>query len=108
MFGLDGLFTGPVEAVLAIKDDEEKRLAIKSVLSAGYSGVITFLFEAGRRKLLGFGPALQQMARAMRMSLQPMIDKGLLVVEMPKDVQADLMDPDKLAQFEGEYNSKTL
>ena len=104
MFGIDigGLFTGPVSAVLEIGDDKLKQEAIKSVLSAAYSAAITSLFETGRKKLWGEGHALQQTARALYLSLQPLVQNGVLSLSVPKD----LLDPDELAKFEGEYSKK--
>jgi|SRR5690242_13122180 len=100
--GLGGLFTGPVDAVLNIGDDKLKQEAIKSVLSAGYSASITMMFETGRKKLWGEGRALQQTARSLYLSLQPLEAKGLLALAVPKD----LLDADELASFQSEFNKK--
>jgi len=102
LFDIGGLFTGPVGAILEIGDDKLKRQAIKSILSAGYSATITMLFETGRKKLWGEGKALQQTARSIWLSLQPLADAGLLSLDVPKD----LMDPDELSKFQGEYAQK--
>lgn len=100
--GIGGLFTGPVDAVLEIGDDKLKQQAIKSVLSAGYSAAITSLFETGRKNLMGEGHALQQTARSIWLSLQPMVENKLLSLAVP----LDLLDKNEMAKFESEYNTK--
>ncbi|HLI02750.1 MAG TPA: hypothetical protein VFC10_07385 [Terriglobia bacterium] len=102
--GIGGLFTGPVDALLHVGDDKLQRQAMKSVLSAGYSAAITALFETGRKGLLGEGHALQQTARALWLSLQPMVESGLLDLSVPQD----LLNPDELARFQTAYNSRRL
>ena len=100
--GIGGLFTGPVDAILHVGDDKLKQLAIKAALSAGYSGVITFQFETGRKKLWGEGLALQRTARAIYLSLQPMADAGLLDLSVPQD----LFDSDEMARFNSRFAEK--
>ena len=98
----------PVGMIEGIADEKLKRRAIKGFMSVGYSATITGLFEAGRKKLLGFGVVLQQVARAIYLSLKPLEDEGVLALAIPNDVLKDLTDPDELSKFQMEWNSKKL
>jgi hypothetical protein len=100
---LDLTFPNPVSWFESAATGKMDRDVMKSILSAVYSNYITLMFETGRKKLWGEGPALQATARVTYLSLQPLVQKGLLVLSVPKD----LLDPDELSKFESEY-SKSL
>src|SRR5690348_5918943 len=96
----------PVSMIEGIADEKLKRKAIKGCMGALYSSVITGLFEAGRKKLFGFGRVLQQMARSIFLSLEPLAQEGILALAIPKDVLEDLKRPDEMAKFETEFSQK--
>lgn len=92
----------PVDWFNSFASGKLDREELKAALSVVYSDYITFLFESGRKKWWGEGPALQATARATYLSLQPMVEKGLVSLSVPKD----LLDPDALSKFQSEYSKK--
>jgi hypothetical protein len=97
-------FPNPVAWFESAATGKIERETLKTLLSSAYSTYITVLFETGRKKLWGEGAALQQTARATYLSLQPMVNKGELVLTVPRD----LLDPDALSKFQSEWNAKKL
>lgn len=94
MFGIPD----PLSDILANK--LEKELA-KTLLSTTYSSTITALWSGGSSKLaawLGLNRAERDAATSMYLSLQPMVEKGDLVLTVPKD----LLAADNLARFQTE------
>lgn len=92
----------PVSWFESYANGKIERDIVKAVLSTVYSNYITLLFETGRKKLWGEGAALQATARATYLCLQPLINKGLLSLTVPKD----LLDANAMATFQDEYNKK--
>lgn len=95
-------FPSPIGWFESIKDENQKRDLINATMSALYSAQITLLWETGRRKLWGEGPALQRTATSMYMTLKALEKKGLLVLTVPKD----LLEKSNLDQFEIERVTK--
>ena len=96
----------PVGMIEGIADEKLKRKAIKGLMGAGCSAIITGLFEMGRKRLLGFGIVLQQISRAIYLSLEPLASEGILALAVPKDVLKDLTDPDEMSKFQTGYSNK--
>lgn len=76
-----------------------EREAANAVASAAASGYITFLWESGKRKLWGEGPALQKMAVATYLALSQNQEKGFLTLSIP----VDMLDPDVLSKFQTQF-----
>ena len=91
-------FPSPVAWITSLKDDNQKRELINATMSALYSAQITLLWETGRRKLWGEGPALQRTATSMYLTLSTLEKKGLITLTVPKD----LLDANNLSQFQTE------
>lgn len=85
----------PVAWGLSIGDDKIKRTEIRRGLSVLYTFQVTTLFALGRRRLLGFGATLQEIARALYVNLELNIGDGLSIT-----VPRDLLDADALAKFQ--------
>src|SRR5690242_17621915 len=103
---LDFSLPDPVGMIESIADEKLKRKAFKATFGMVYSAVITGLFEAGRKKMFGWGRVFQSVSRSIYLSLQPLEEEGILAMAIPKDVKKDLLDADSMSQFETEYSKK--
>ena len=91
-------FPDPASWITGIKDDDQKRAIINSVMSAAYSSWIAFLWRAGQRNFLGFGAAMRDAATSAYLTLHVLEQKKFLALTLPKD----LLDADNLSRFQTE------
>lgn len=71
----------------------------KDIASAAFSGYISGLWAGKQSKvsaILGLGQAERDIATSTWLALQPMVERGELVLTVPKE----LLDPDNLARFQ--------
>lgn len=91
-------FPNPVSWITAAKDDDQKREMLNAMMSMFCSAQITLLWETGKRKLWGEGPALQKTATSMYLCLRELEKKGFLTLTVP----SDMLEADNLSKFQSE------
>jgi hypothetical protein len=94
MFGIPD----PLSDILANKMEKE---IVKVVMSTAYSASISGMWSTGGGKLaqwLGVGQGERDAATATYLSLQPMVERGDLVLTVPKE----MLEPNNLARFQTE------
>lgn len=99
-----GLFNipDPVGIYESAKNAGLERDVVKALVGASYSAIIAAMWSSGSAKWaswIGAGQALKDAATGMFLSLQPQVEKGLLVLTVPKD----LLDPANTSRFQTEF-----
>lgn len=98
-------FPNPVGWFEGVKDEDQKRDVINSVMSGVYSSWINFVWRSGESKWaqwFGEGKALQDSATAMYLSLRELEKKNFITLTVPQD----LLAPNNLSRFQTERTTK--
>ena len=99
-----GLFDipDPMSWYQEAKNGSLERAEEDAFVSGFYSGLLSFLWRFGVKNWLGLGPALQDAATALYLTLSEKESKNFLTLTVPKD----MLNADNLSHFQTEWVSK--
>ena len=98
-------FPNPIGWYEGAKNANLERHEVNAFVSALYSATIAFMWRVGQAKwakFTGLGPALQDAATSIYLTLESQLEPGFLTLT----VTQDMLDADNLSRFQTEKKEK--